>query len=168
MPDQDKTWLAFKEFFATYHQEWLELQIATAGAGFQSTNRTFQPDRATYQQDTVKVVANLATSTASDRAAVAALTVTNSTITSGCTTTHTSLVLALQDITKLQGTVVNLCQKLSAAVIRTAGTNIHYCWTCGYQCDHASSTCTNPAAGHQKDATKHNKKGGTNKISKST
>ena len=30
----DKTWTAFKIFFATSHQEWQELQVTTASAGF--------------------------------------------------------------------------------------------------------------------------------------
>ena len=34
----DKTWTAFKIFFATSHQEWRESQVITAGAGFQTAN----------------------------------------------------------------------------------------------------------------------------------
>ena len=76
-----KTWTQFKEFFATDHQEWRELQTTTAGAVFQSGNHAYQLANHTYQNETVKVIANLATDTASDRASVAALNVTNSTLT---------------------------------------------------------------------------------------
>ena len=51
----DKTWTAFKIFFATSHQEWWESQVTTAGAGFQTANT------AVYHQDTVEAIANLAT-----------------------------------------------------------------------------------------------------------
>ena len=41
-PEDVKTWTRFKEFFATSHQEWQELQITTAGAVFQSGNHAYQ------------------------------------------------------------------------------------------------------------------------------
>ena len=41
-PEDVKTWTRFKEFFATSHQEWQELQITTAGAVFQLGNHAYQ------------------------------------------------------------------------------------------------------------------------------
>ena len=88
------TWPGFKAFFTNAYQEWRESLVTTASAGFQSSNHT-------YQQDTVDAIANLATATASDRASVAALTATNSTLYAEIATTNAKLVTALQEITKL-------------------------------------------------------------------
>ena len=38
LPIQQKTWTAFKTFFATAHNEWQESQSTTTGAEFHSTN----------------------------------------------------------------------------------------------------------------------------------
>ena len=57
---------------------------------------------------TVKAIANFATGTASDRASVAALTATNSTLTAESTATHFQLLIALQDLAKLHVTVTDL------------------------------------------------------------
>ena len=48
-PADDKTWTRFKEFFATAHQEWRELQTTTTGAVFQSPNRAYQSAKHDYQ-----------------------------------------------------------------------------------------------------------------------
>ena len=44
--------------------------------------------------------------------------------------------------------------------------NVHYCWThgLGSNPEHNSRTCTNPATGHQREATMHNMMGGNNTI----
>ena len=83
-PADVKTWTHFKEFFASAHQEWLELQTTTAGAVFQSGNHAYQSANYVYQNEMVEAIANLATATASDHASVAALTATNSTLTADC------------------------------------------------------------------------------------
>ena len=107
-PADVKTWTCFKEFFTTAHQEWHESQTTTAGAVFQSGNHTYPSANHAYQNETVKAIANLATATAIDRASVAALTATNSTLTTDCTATHSQLLIALQDLAKLHVTVANL------------------------------------------------------------
>ena len=50
-------------------------------------------------------IVNLATTTASDRASVAALTTINSTLTEDCTSTHSQLLMVLQDLAKLHVSV---------------------------------------------------------------
>ena len=112
----------------------------------------------------VESITNLATATASDHASVAALTATNSTLTADCTATHAQLLIVLQDLTKLQVTVTDLHKQLGAAGIKSSGSyHNRYCWKCGNRCDHNSRKCPTPATGHQKDATRHDKKGGTHK-----
>ena len=64
------------------HQEWRESQTTTSGAIFQSENHAYQSANHAYQNETVEAIANLATTAASDRASVAALTATNRTLTS--------------------------------------------------------------------------------------
>ena len=123
-----KTSTHFKEFFATAHQEWQELQTTTAGAVFQLGNHAYQSANHAYQNETFEAIANLATSTASDRASVAALTATNSTLTLDCTATHSQLLIALQDLAKLHVTVADLRKQLSAAGIKSSGSSPnHYC-----------------------------------------
>ena len=159
-----KTWTRFKECFATSHQEWRESQTTTAGAVFQSGNHTYQSANHAYQNETAKVIKKLATATASDRASVAALTATNSTLTAYCTATHSHLLIALQDLAKLHVTVYDLSKQLSAAGINSSGRYPnHYCWMYGTRCDHPSRKFLTHATGHQEDATRHDKKGGTHK-----
>ena len=120
-PADNKTWTRFKELFATAHQGWRKSQKTTAGAVFQSANHAYQSANHAYQNETVESITNLETATASDRAAVAALTATNSTLTTDCTSTHAQLLIALQDISKLQVTIANLCKQLGAARIKSSG-----------------------------------------------
>ena len=163
-PADIKTWTHFKEFLATAHQEWRELQTTTAGAVSQSGNHAYQSANHVYQNKTVEAIANLAMAMASDRALVAALTETNRTLTADCKAIHSKLIIALQDLAKLHVTVADLRKQLNAAGIKSSGSSPnHYCWACGTCCDNSSRKCTTPAAGHQKDATCNDKKGGTNK-----
>ena len=150
--------------FSTAHEEWRESQTTTAGAVFQSGNHAYQLANQTYQNETIKAIANLATATASDRAMVTALTATNSARTTDCNATHSQLLIALQDLAKLHVTVADLRKQLSAAGINSSGSSPnHYCLMCGTRCDHTSQKCPTPATYHQKDATRHDKKGGTHK-----
>ena len=127
-PADVKTWTRFKEFIATTHQELRESQTTTAGAVFQSGNHAYPSANHAYQNETAEAIANLATATASDRASVAALTTTNSTLTANSTTTHFQILIALQDLAKLHVTVIDLRKQLSAAGIKPSGSSSnHYC-----------------------------------------
>ena len=82
LPTQQKTWIGFKKCFATVHNKWRESQSTTTSAEFHSAYLPQEEDtNQIYQQKTVDAIANLATATASDRATVANLTATNSTLT---------------------------------------------------------------------------------------
>jgi hypothetical protein len=71
-----KTWAQFKIDFATAHREF-RLTNQTAPSGYHSANMMIKQGRDESMQDTVDAIAQLATSTASDRGAVATLTTTN-------------------------------------------------------------------------------------------
>ena len=156
----DKIWTNFKVFFATAHQEWRESQVTTTGAGFQTANAVV------YQKDTVDAIANLATATASDCASVAALTATNSTLTTELTSCQAKLVVALQAFTKLTTHNAELRRHQASSQPRLDPTNSHYCWTHGFKCDHPGFRCPAPACGHEPKATSIETKGGTTKIAK--
>ena len=138
----DKTWTAFKIFFATSHQECQELQVTTAGAGFQTANVVV------YQQDTVEAITNLATATASDRAAVADLTTTNSNLTTKFTACQSKLISALQEVTNLYNQNSELCRQTTNQPASKPKYN-HYCWTHGYKCDHPGFRFPAPGAVHK-------------------
>ena len=138
--------------------------MTTSGAVFQSGNHAYQSANHVHQNERVEAIANLATATAIDRALVAALTATNITLTADCTSTHSHLLITLQDLAKLYITVSDPRKQLSAAGIKSSGSSPnHYCWTCNTCCDHPSQKCPTPATVHQKDATRHDKKCGTHK-----
>ena len=101
LPADSKTWATLTTFFATSHQEWRELQVTTAGFGFQLANHL-------YQQEMVDAISNLATDMAIDRASVVALAMTKSTITAKVAASHAKLVVALQDNVKLASTITYL------------------------------------------------------------
>ena len=115
LPTQQKTWTFFKTFFATAHKEWQESQSTTTGAEFHSANIMQEEGKIRlYQQETVDVVENLSTATASNQATVANLTATNITLTSALTECHLQLVEALQNVTKLTTYLANLNRNHSA------------------------------------------------------
>jgi hypothetical protein len=73
----DKTWLQFKLDFAAAHQ-YFRLNNQTAQqSGFQSANMTIEQGRGYTMQDTVNLIAQLATAMESDRGKIATLTATN-------------------------------------------------------------------------------------------
>ena len=97
-----KTWIGFKTFFATARKKWRESQSTTTGAEFHSANLLQEEDtNQLYQQETGNAIANLAIATASDRATLATLTATNSTLTLAITACQLQLVEALQNVVKL-------------------------------------------------------------------
>ena len=127
--------------------------MTMAGAGFQSAYHA-------YQQDTVDVISNLDRSNASYCASVAALTMTNSTLSAGLSTTNAKLVTTLQEITKLTSSLSEI-QRTSGSSTTCSNPSLHYCWTHRYRCSNCIRECPSPATSHQKSATNQNKKGGT-------
>jgi hypothetical protein len=122
------------------------------------------------EHDTAEALANLASATASDRATVASLSATNSNLTAELSTTTNKLNLsnsinaALKiELATLRASRNNDHRTTPANASRTYQANSNYCWTHGYKVNgrHTSSSCLKPADGHQRNATKDNRKGGS-------
>jgi hypothetical protein len=78
-PATDKTWTHFKSHFAAAHRQHKQIQGETAAnAGYHSDNAVMNHNEDQMAEATIDALANLATSTASDRGVVAALTQANS------------------------------------------------------------------------------------------
>jgi hypothetical protein len=147
-----KTWPQFKLDFAMAYQEYNEgLEISPRASGFQAEIQK-------EQHETIEAIANLATATAEDRKAVANLTETNATLTKDLAAANGKLISTLTLVTTLtkqlaEARTGNNGNNGNSHRPTPAGTNEytrkHYCWTCGYRCDHSSWYCTTPATGHQ-------------------
>jgi hypothetical protein len=78
-PAADKTWTHFKSHFAANHRQHKQMQGESAAtAGYHSANNTMTQNEDQMAEATIGALSNLATSTASDRGVVAALTQANS------------------------------------------------------------------------------------------
>jgi len=164
-PPVDKTWAAFKVFFASANQEYREAQEITTGKAFQAVTQNAAPsENEEFQQDTIDAIANLATATASDRETVANMSSTIDTLTNELATTNHELIIALKKIATLTASVEHFKAKCndstSGSNARTRFSRSHYCWTCGCKCSHPSHECTVRKTGHKNKATAEKKLGG--------
>jgi hypothetical protein len=150
-----KTWAQFKLDFATAHREFRLTNQTAHQSGFHSTNMMIEQGHEETMQDTVDAIAQLATSTASDRGTVATLTTTNAKL-------STQLEASQAQIAKLKNEIATLKNKIKPAwqgqrPIKTKN-NDSYCWSHGYQVAilHTSATCNMKKSGHQDAANKSN------------
>ena len=114
------------------------------------------------QQDTAISIANLATSTASDRSTISNISDTNSALAANLAITNYKLQefqSTIADITH-QVTILrdfngHYNQKAPFPDIFQQVPNNNYCWTHSYRVNknHDSTSCRNPAHGHQNTAT---------------
>ena len=103
-PSDNKTLPHLKVFFADVHRECrLSLKNETGTTYGAAHNATALPDDGYLQQETVESIANLATATASNRAAIAQLTATVESLTTDLVTVNTNLVAALQPQRSIRG-----------------------------------------------------------------
>ena len=124
----------------------------------------------------VDAIANLATATASDRAAIAQLTATFERLTVDLIILNTKLATALQPHRASQGIRGERSHgggyrasttTSTGAVLATRTNNqdlepsIHYYWMCVPRCRHNSAKCPAPATGHVYTSTKQDMQGGT-------
>jgi predicted RNase H-like nuclease (RuvC/YqgF family) len=110
-------------------------------------------------QDTVDMITQLATATASDRGTVAKLTTTNAKL-------ATQLEAAHSQIAQLKNEIATLKNKIKPAwqgqrPVKTTN-NDSYCWLHDYQVakSHTSATCNMKKSGHQDALNKINTMGG--------
>ena len=150
---RDKTWLAFKVKFAEAHQDWRESQATSAGAHFGNNMMTNQS-----HTHTANAISEPAAATAADRATMAALTTSVQTLTTQLAATQAQLVAALAaNATKAAGGRARERDRAPNPYEKGR----HYCWTCGFDCDHSSTTCPNKRTGHIDHVNRFNTKGGS-------
>jgi hypothetical protein len=154
-----KTWARFKLDFATAHREFRLTNQTAQHSGFHRANMMIEQGRDKSMQDTVDAIAQLATSTASDRGTVATLTTTNAKLTAQLETAHA-------EIARLKSKIATLKNKFKPAwqgqqPVKTTN-NDSYFWSHGYQVakSHMSTTCNMKKSGHQDAANKSNNMGG--------
>jgi phage shock protein A len=110
-------------------------------------------------QETAEAIAQLATSTASDRGTVATLTTTNAKLANQLEAAHALIAQLKSEITTLKNKIKPAWQGQRAARITN---NDSSCWSHGYQVakSHNSATCNVRRNGHQEAATKIDTMGG--------
>ena len=147
-----RTWIAFKAKFALAHQEWRESQTNTAG-------NTYGANNMEAQADTANAINALASATASDRATMVSLSSSVDTLTAQLATTQAQLAASQKALAKALAT--NTPGNSRDKPKSPYGPNRHYCWTCGFDCDHSSSNHPNKAANHIDHVNWRNTKGGS-------
>ncbi len=137
-------------------------------SNYHNANAAFE-----LQQDTATAIANLATATAAGRATFSNLTATNSILTNELAQTNASLTGAEATIKALKFELAMLKKgdgnnnnsnygNNNGNYTRNYTPNQNYCHTHGDKVNrsHTSATCTRPANGHKRDATRTNNMGG--------
>ena len=159
LPEANRTWPAFKLFMVARQIENQDHSTTSRGAGYHSAaaNALWEKERENYN-NAAEALSNLATATASDRAALAALTNTVQQQTEQIKTKDeliASLKKQLDNAKKRQKSTTN-----GTASAKTD--NGSYCWTHGFHVhkDHNSSNCKFKKPGHQESATRTNPMGG--------
>jgi hypothetical protein len=153
-----KTWAQFKLDFATAHREFHLTNQTAQQSGFHSANMMIERGREETMQDTADAITQLATSTASDRGTVAALTTTNAKL-------AMQLKAAQAQIAQLKDDIAALKHKIKPAwqgqrPIKMTN-NDSYCRLHGYQVakSHTSATCNMKKSGHKDAVNKTNPMG---------
>jgi hypothetical protein len=154
-----KTWAQFKIDFATAHREFCLTNQTTHQSGFHSANMMIEQGRYDSMQETAEAIAQLATSTASDRGTAATLITTNAKLATKLEAAHALIAQLKSEIATLKIKIKPVWQ--GQRPTRTTN-NDSYCWSHGYQVakSHTSATCNVRKNGHQETATKIDTMGG--------
>jgi hypothetical protein len=148
-----KTWDQFNIEFATAHREFRLTNQTAQQSGFHSANMMIEQGRAESMQETSEAIAQLATTTASDRSTVATLTTTNAKLANQLEAAHALIAQLKSEIATLKIKIKPAWQGQRPP--RTTN-NDSYCWSHGYQVAklHTSATCNVRKTRHQETATK--------------
>jgi hypothetical protein len=154
-----KTWAQFKIDFATDHREFHLTNQTAQQSGFHSANMMIEQGRDDSMHETVEAIAQLATTTVSDRGMVATLTTTNAKLANQLEAAHALITQLKSEIAILKIKIKPVWQ--GQRPTRTTNNN-SYCWSHGYQVakSHTSATCNVRKTGHQEYATKSDTMGG--------
>ena len=146
-----RTWIAFKAKFALAHQEWRESQTQNAGNTYGAVNNMeSNPDT------TANAINALADATSADRATIVALSTSVHTLTIQLATTQAQLVACQAELARKTPATPKKWEKQKSPY----RPNRHYCWACGFDCDHSSANHPNKAANHIDQVNWRNTKGG--------
>jgi hypothetical protein len=155
-PAAEKTWTHFKSHFAAAHRQHKQMQGETsAHTGFHSANADMTQNEDQMAEATIGALANLATATAADRGAMAALTQANSRLVKRLEETASELrelkALFHQERRDKRG----------PRSFNPSASN--YCRTHGYKVGrtHTSLTYNTPKPGHKAEATRAENMGGS-------
>jgi hypothetical protein len=151
----DKTWLQFKIDFAVAHREFRLTNLTAQQSGFYSANLIIEQGHEDNMQDTVDMIAQLATATASNRGRVATLTVTNAKLASQLEAAQAYIKMIKDEILALKENIKPAWQGQRPA---KSMNNNNYCWSHVHQFhkDNTRATCKARKEGHQKMVTKDN------------
>jgi hypothetical protein len=155
-PAADKTWTHFKSHFAAAHHHHKQMKGETAShALFHSDNATMTQTEDHMAEATIGALANLATSTASDRGVLAALTQCN-----------THLVKQLEETSSelRELRALHHQERRDRRGPRNGNaTANNYWWNHGYKVGrtHTSLTCTTRNPGHKTEVTRADNMGGS-------
>jgi hypothetical protein len=143
-----KTWAQFKIDFATAHREFRLTNQTAQQSGFHSANMMIEQGRDDSMQETAHAIAQLATSTTSDRDTVATLTTTNAKLANQLEAPHALIAQLKSEIASLKSKIKPAWQ--GQRPVKTTN-NDSYCWSRGYQVakSHTSATCNVRKNGHQ-------------------
>jgi hypothetical protein len=96
------TWAQFKIDFVTAYREFRLTNQTAQQSGFHSANMMIEQGREETMQDTIDVISQLATATASDRGTVATLTTTNAKLATQLKAAQAQIALLKDEITALK------------------------------------------------------------------
>jgi hypothetical protein len=152
----DKTWSNFKAHFAAAHRQQKQMQgESAANTGYHAENAAVGQTDDQMADTTIGALANLATSTATDRGIIATLTEASS-----------RLAIQLEDRSNKLKEIKALLKKERAG--RKGQKTFYpspdnYCWTHGYKVanSHTSHICNYPKNGHKREATNADNMGGS-------
>lgn len=158
LPPLQKTWIHFKTFFARAHQEWRESHATTAGAQFGANNLEITTAA------TANAISELSAATAADKATMVSLTATVQSLTTQLAAVHSQLASTQAHL------IAALANKSGGGgngrtprerKANPYGPNRHYCYTCGFDCDHSSADHPNKPPGHKNKVNRFDTKGGS-------
>jgi hypothetical protein len=154
----EKTWAQFKTDFATAPREFRLTNQTAQHFGFHSANIMIEQGQNESMQDTANAIAQLATSTDSDRGTVTTLNTTNAKLATQLEAAHALIAQLKNEIAMLKNKIKPAWQ--GQGPIKTTN-NDSYCWSHGYQVakSHTSATCNMKKSGHQDAAIKSNTMG---------
>jgi hypothetical protein len=101
----EKTWAQLKFDFATAHREFRVTNQVAQQSGFHSANMMIEQDRDDSMQETVDVIAQLATATATDRGTVATLITTNAKLANQLEAAHALISQLKNEIAALKNKI---------------------------------------------------------------